>query len=78
MSIPGFCTEKRAIFEGSYRFHAHDGLLHLGDVGDVVFVGAQLPQLYSLVDPHHHVPGDVSSVVDPWNINWDSNEAVLF
>lgn len=53
------------ILKVSYRFHAHDGLLHLGDVGDVVFVGAQLPLLYSLVDPHHHVSGDVCSVVHP-------------
>lgn len=46
-----------------YRFHAYDGLLNLGDVGDVVFVGAQLPLLYSLIDSHHHVSGDVCSVI---------------
>lgn len=47
----------------SHRFHAHDGLLHLGDVGDVILVGAQLPLLYPLVDAHHHVSGNVRSVV---------------
>lgn len=46
-----------------HRFHANDGLLHLGDVGDVVLVGAQLSHLYSLVDAHHHVTGDVGPVV---------------
>lgn len=49
----------------TYRFHAHDGLLHLGDIGDVVLVGAQLPLLYPFIDPHHHVSGDVCSVVHP-------------
>lgn len=46
-----------------YRFHAYDGLLNLGDIGDMVFIGAQLPLLYSFIDSHHHVPGDVCSVI---------------
>lgn len=58
-----YITPQAALHPHSYRLHAHDGLLHLGDVGDVVLVGAQLPQLDPLVDSHHHVSGNVGSVV---------------
>lgn len=55
----------------NYRFHAYDGLLNFGHVGDVVFIGAQLPLLYSFIDSHHHVSGDVCSVIHTWNRSRD-------
>lgn len=51
----------------NYRFHAYDGLLDFGHVGDVVFIGAQLPLLYSFIDSNHHVSGYVCAVIHTWN-----------
>lgn len=48
---------------GTYSLHAHDGLLHLGDVRDVVLVGLELLLLNPLVDADHQLPGDVGTVI---------------
>lgn len=47
----------------THSFEAHDGLLHAAHVGDVVFVGAELPLLDPLINASDHLPGDVSSVI---------------
>lgn len=48
---------------GTYRLHAHDGLLHLGDVCDMVLIGLELPLLYPFIDAYHQLPGDVGAVI---------------
>ena len=48
---------------GTYSLHAHDVLLHLGDVRDVVLVGLELLLLNPLVDADHQLPGDGGTVI---------------
>lgn len=48
---------------GTYRLHAHDGLLHLGDVCDVVLIGLELLLLDPFIDAYHQLSGDVSAVI---------------
>lgn len=48
---------------GTYRLHAHNGLLHLGDIRDVVLIGLELLLLYPFIDAHHQLPGDVGTVI---------------
>ena len=48
---------------GTYSLHAHDGLLHRGDVRDVVLIGPELLLLNPLVDADHQLPGDVGTVI---------------
>lgn len=55
-------TEDRWLVD-THCLHAHDGLLHLGDVRDVVLIGLELLLLYPLIDAYHQLPGDVSAIV---------------
>lgn len=48
---------------GTYCLHAHDGLLHLGDIRDVVLIGLELLLLYPFVDAYHQFPGDVGTII---------------
>lgn len=47
----------------TYRLHAHDGLLHLGDVCDVVLIGFELLLLDPFIDAYHQLSGDVSTII---------------
>lgn len=48
---------------GTYRLHAHDGLLHLGDICDVVLIGFELLLLDPFIDAYHQLSGDVSTII---------------
>lgn len=48
---------------GTYCLHAHDGLLHLGDIRDVVLIGLELLLLYPFIDAYHQLPGDVGTII---------------
>lgn len=48
---------------GTYRLHAHDRLLHLGDVCDMVLIGLELLLLDPLIDANHQLSGDVRAVI---------------
>ena len=54
---------ERCSVVGTYCLHAHDGLLHLGDIRDVVLVRLELLLLNPFVDADHQLPGDVSPVI---------------
>lgn len=51
------------LYVGTYRLHAHDGLLHLGDICDMVLIGLELLLLDPFIDAYHQLPGDVSAVI---------------
>lgn len=53
---------------GTHCLHAHDGLLHLGDICDVVLIGLELLLLYPFVDAHYQLPGDVSAIIHTWSM----------
>lgn len=48
---------------GTYCLHAHNGLLHLGDIRDVVLIGLELLLLYPFVDAYHQFSGDVCAII---------------
>lgn len=48
---------------GPYRLHAHDGLLHLGDICDMVLIGFELLLLDPFIDAYHQLSGDVRTVI---------------
>lgn len=52
---------------GTYCLHAHDGLLHLGDICDMVLIGLELLLLYPFIDAYHQLPGDVSAIIYTWS-----------
>lgn len=58
MNPQGYCSTA-----GTHCLHAHDGLLHLGDIRDVVLIGLELLLLYPFVDAHHQLPGDVCAII---------------
>lgn len=43
--------------------HAHDGLLHFGDVRDVVLIGLELLLLNPLVDASHQLPEVIGTII---------------
>lgn len=48
---------------GTYCLHAHDGLLHFGDIRDMVLIGLELLLLYPFIDAYHQLPWDVCTVI---------------
>lgn len=47
----------------TYRLHAHDGFLHLGDICDMVLIGFELLLLDPLIDAHHQFSGDIRAII---------------
>lgn len=58
----GSSSQQRA---RTYSFHPHYGFLHLGDIGHMVLIGFELFLLDPLIDPHHQLPRNVSTIIHP-------------
>lgn len=54
----------------TYCLHAHDGLLHLGDIRDMVLVGLELLLLDPFIDADYQLPGDVGAVIHTCGWTW--------
>lgn len=60
-------TEECCSAAGTYCLHAYDGLLHLGDICDMVLIGLELLLLYPFIDANHQLSRDVSAIIHTWS-----------